>query len=110
MFLSIPLNKAFKALELPRANSSSSLLQSSSGFRLIVPSFSVMVGLEFSWLATGINLELEKVGQGDSCPGWFQVLISDLRKKDSLPGLLQVLIWNLRRLDDEIVVLAGFRY
>ena len=34
-------------------------------------------------------------GQVDDCPVWFQVLISDLRKKDSLPGLLQVLIFNL---------------
>ncbi|MCI82916.1 hypothetical protein A2U01_0104190, partial [Trifolium medium] len=44
MFLSIPLNKAFKALEFPRANSSSSLDQSSSGFSSLVlfPSLSVI--------------------------------------------------------------------
>ena len=39
-------------------------------------------------------------GQVDSCHVWFQVLISDLRKKDSFPGLLQVLIFNLFNVDN----------
>ena len=39
---------------------------------------------------TGVGLP-DNDGQVDSCPVWFQVLISDLRKKDSFPGWLQVL-------------------
>jgi hypothetical protein len=37
MFLPTPLNKAFKALEFSRANSSSFLDQFSSGFNSVVP-------------------------------------------------------------------------
>ena len=72
-------------------------------------------------------MELDNIGNIDSFPIWFRVLISDLRKKDSFPGLLhvliysrsstdsypgllQLLIWNLFLLVVEIVVLACYSY
>ena len=47
----------------------------------------------------GTGVGLPDDGQVDSCHVWFQVLISNLRKKDSFPGLLHVLIFDLRKED-----------
>jgi hypothetical protein len=44
MFLSTQLNILFSALELPRASVSSASVQSSSGFKLKLPSSSEIVG------------------------------------------------------------------